>query len=285
MSTQSHRPLHLGRVALTVNNLTGVSDYYQKAIGLHLLKSDGESHDLGVEGQVLLQLRQDRNARRASPREAGLFHTAFLLPDRAALGRWIDHAIRNQIAVVGASDHLVSEAIYLTDPEGNGIEIYADRPRDSWSWKDGTVDMQTFQLDIDPVLQAAAQGADAFRVWDGFPAGSVVGHVHLQAGAIPAAEEFYEKFLGLDITSRIPGATFYSADGYHHHIATNIWNSRGAAPRQLPATGLSEFEIYASSAMVAAAEQRRKVPAGHNDRGLMLADPWATPVVLVRNDI
>ena len=284
-SSESHQPLHLGRVALTVNDLTKVSDYYQKAIGLHLLKSDGESHDLGAGDQVLLQLRQDRNARRASPREAGLFHTAFLLPDRPALGRWIDHAIRNQIAIVGASDHLVSEAVYLTDPEGNGIEIYTDRPRDSWKWKGGQVEMKTFQLDIDPILQASETAGALSRTWQGFPEGSVVGHIHLQAGAIPAAEDFYEKFLGLDITSRIPGATFYSADGYHHHIATNIWNSRGAAPRQLPATGLSEFEIHASSAMVAAAEQRRQAPAAHNDRGLTLADPWATAVVLVRNDI
>ena len=280
MTTAAPKPLGMGRVALTVNDLTAVSDYYQKAIGLHLLASDGESHDLGVEGNTLLQLRKDKAARRASPREAGLFHTAFLLPDRAALGRWIDHAINDRVAVTGASDHDVSEAIYLTDPEGNGIEIYADRPRDSWRWKNGLVEMATYQLDIEPILKSAAG-----LPWTGFPAGSVVGHVHLQAGAIPPAEEFYSKLLGMDITSHYPGATFYSAEGYHHHIATNIWNSRGAGPRDLPATGLAELEINAPSAFVAGVETRLTTPAAHNDRGLILSDPWGTPVVLVRNDI
>lgn len=275
MSEQA-KPLSMGRVALTVNDLKAVSDYYQKAIGLHLLKSDGETHDLGVQGNTLLQLRADKAARRASPREAGLFHTAFLLPDRAALGRWIDHAIKDRVAVTGASDHLVSEAIYLTDPEGNGIEIYADRPRNQWKWKDGQVEMATWQLDVEPILKSAAG-----LPWTGFPQGAVVGHVHLQAGALPAAEGFYHRLLGMDITTHYPGATFYSAEGYHHHIATNIWNSRGAGPREFPATGLAELEVRAPKAFVAAAESRLDKPVAHNDRGLVLADPWGTEVVLM----
>ncbi|MFT4150742.1 MAG: VOC family protein [Paracoccaceae bacterium] len=274
--TEQARPLRMGRVALTVNDLNAVSDYYQKAIGLHLLRSDGESHDLGVQGDTLLQLRADKAARRASPREAGLFHTAFLLPDRAALGRWIDHAIKDRIAVTGASDHLVSEAVYLTDPEGNGIEIYADRPRDQWKWKDGQVEMATYQLDVEPILKSAAG-----LPWTGFPQGSVVGHVHLQAGALPAAEGFYHRLLGMDITTHYPGATFYSAEGYHHHIATNIWNSRGAGPREFPSTGLAELEVRAPKAFVAAAEERLDKPVAHNDRGLVLTDPWGTEVVLM----
>lgn len=276
--TEQATPLRMGRVALTVNDLTTVSDYYQKAIGLHLLRSDGESHDLGAGNDVLLQLRADKAARRASPREAGLFHTAFLLPSRGDLGRWIDHAIKNRIAVTGASDHLVSEAVYLTDPEGNGIEIYTDRPRDQWAWKDGQVQMATVQLDIEPILKAGEGAAFA-----GFPEGSVVGHVHLQAGAIPPAEDFWHRLLGFDIVSHYPGATFYSAERYHHHIATNIWNSRGAPKRDLPSTGLAELEIRAPAAFVAAAEARLSAPVAHNDRGLALADPWGTPVVLMAN--
>ncbi len=278
MTTETAKPLSMGRVSLTVNDLNAVSDYYQKAIGLHLLKSDGEVHDLGTGSDVLLQLRSDKSARRASPREAGLFHTAFLLPERGSLGRWIDHAIKDRVAVVGASDHIVSEAVYLTDPEGNGIEIYTDRPRASWKWKNGEVEMATYQLDIEPILRAG-EG----KAWKGFPAGSVVGHVHLQAGALPPAEDFYAKLLGFDITTNYPGATFYSAEGYHHHVATNIWNSRGAAPRSFPATGLVEMEIRAPQAFVTAAESRLKAPVAHNDRGLALADPWGTPVVLIAN--
>lgn len=276
--TEQATPLSMGRVSLTVNDLNAVSDYYQKAIGLHLLKSDGETHDLGAGNEVLLQLRADKSARRASPREAGLFHTAFLLPTRGDLGRWIDHAIKDRVAVVGASDHSVSEAIYLTDPEGNGIEIYADRPRSGWTWKDGKVEMGTYQLDIEPILRAG-EG----KPYQGFAEGSVIGHVHLQAGAIPTAEDFYHRLLGFDIVSTYPGASFYSAEGYHHHIATNIWNSRGAAERQFPATGLAELEIRAPAAFVSAAETRLKQPVAHNDRGLALADPWGTPVVLMAN--
>lgn len=268
-------PFSMGRVVLTVHDLDRVSDYYRSAIGLHRLRGDAGSVELGTGDEVLLELRRDKAARWRSPREAGLFHTAFLLPTRADLGRWTKHAVADRIAVAGASDHLVSEAIYLTDPEGNGIEIYADRPAASWQWRDGQVQMSTEPLDVDDLL-AHAGDAD----WQGFPEGAVVGHVHLQVGAIPPAESFYAGLLGLDITCHYPGATFYAANGYHHHVATNIWNSRGAPERDLPSTGLTEFVVRVDPTRLAAI-RRRLAERGRADAGATLRDPWGTALTLV----
>lgn len=203
-------PLAMGRVALTVHDLDKVGTFYRQVVGLHLLKQDGEVAELGAGNDVLLELRRDTAARRASPREAGLFHTAFLLPSRGDLGRWIKHAMSTRAPVTGASDHIVSEAIYLSDPEGNGVEIYADRPAAGWRWHDHKVEMATEALDTQSLVTAAGNAA-----WRGFAEGSTVGHVHLQVGAIAPAEEFYVGTLGFDVTARYPGGTFYAVDGYH----------------------------------------------------------------------
>ena len=164
MSTTSSLKTGIGKVTLAVNDLDRISGFYQDAVGLHLLRSDAATAELGVEGKTLLELRRDPAARRRSPREAGLFHTAFLLPSRADLGRWIQHAMKTRPPVVGASDHAVSEALYLSDPEGNGVEIYADRPALSWQWKDGLVHMPSDPLDLDAVVAASGSGD-----WEGFP--------------------------------------------------------------------------------------------------------------------
>ncbi|WP_293854310.1 VOC family protein [uncultured Alsobacter sp.] len=273
----SHGPRHLalGRVVLTVKNLDAVQAFYERAVGLHVLRRDGDRVELGVGDAVLLELRRDASARVRSPREAGLFHTAFLLPSRADLGRWVKHAAATRAPVVGASDHAVSEAIYLSDPEGNGVEIYVDRPAATWRRNGHEVEMTTEQLDIDDLVAQA--GA---RAWAGFPEGSTVGHVHLQVGAIPPAEAFYAGVLGFDLTCRYPGGSFYASDGYHHHLATNVWNSRGAGPRELPSTGLAEVEIRADRSRIEAVRQRATDAAGDGER-LVLRDPWGTSVALV----
>lgn len=263
-------PLAMGRVALTVHDLDKVGTFYRQAVGLHLLRQDGEVAELGAGNDVLLELRRDTAARRASPREAGLFHTAFLLPSRGDLGRWIKHAMSTRAPVTGASDHIVSEAIYLSDPEGNGVEIYADRPAAGWRWHDNKVEMATEALDVQSLVTAAGNAA-----WRGFPEGSSVGHVHLQVGAIAPAEEFYVGTLGFDITARYPGGTFYAVDGYHHHLATNIWNSRGAPERSYPATGLAELEIRHAGKLRAAQH------TGFKDGRLELHDPWGTTFTLL----
>jgi catechol 2,3-dioxygenase len=262
------------RVALTVNDLDRVRAFYQQVMGLHLLRSDGHSAELGTEAQVLLELRRDASARRSSPREAGLFHLAFLLPARADLARWMQQAISSNTPLVGASDHDVSEAIYLTDPEGNGIEIYADRPASSWRWSTGLVEMGTRRLDIDDLLESTGG-----QHWAGFPSGSTVGHVHLQVGALPPAETFYAEVLGFDITCRYPGATFYATNGYHHRIATNTWNSRGAAERRGPSTGLAEVRIGIDAAHAGAVRERAGLAQGDATH-FALNDPWNTRVVL-----
>ena len=264
MSTAS-APLEIGRVALVVNDIGRVGSFYKQALGLTELSNDGETLRLGAGDKPLLELRADKTARRRSPKEAGLFHTAFLLPSRADLGAWLLHASDSRLPLEGASDHLVSEAIYLSDPEGNGIEVYIDRPRTAWKTQDGQIQMATHGLDLNN-LAASAKAAFAQA-----PKGTVIGHVHLQTGSVPEAEAFYSGALGFDITTHYPGAAFYGAGGYHHHIATNTWNSRGAGPRNFPSTGLADLEILADAAPLAAL--RAKLPAA-------LTDPWGTPITL-----
>lgn len=279
MHTTSSQKTGIEKVTLTVNDLNRVSGFYQEAVGLHLLRSDAATAELGVEGKTLLELRRDPAARRRSPREAGLFHTAFLLPSRTDLARWVRHAITTRPPVVGASDHAVSEALYLTDPEGNGVEIYADRPVLSWQWRNGLVHMPSDPLDLDALI-----GASAWDDWNGFPEGSTVGHVHLQVGAIPVAEAFYADVLGFAVTSRYPGGTFYAADGYHHHLATNIWNSRGAGQRTYPSTGLADIEIVAGDEFAASARLKAgktEISGPEQTQKLTVSDPWGTQISLV----
>ena len=265
----------MGRVALVVHDIDAVGDWYQQAVGLHRLSADGETLRLGAGNDTLLELRRDPAARRSTPREAGLYHTAFLLPRRADLAHWTADAIQRQTPVVGASDHLVSEAVYLTDPEGNGVEIYADRPQPSWKWQGGQVQMDTIGLDVGNLLAAGADGS-----WQGAPEGSTVGHVHLQVGGIAAAEEFYAGLLGLEVTAHVSNsATFFSANGYHHHIASNIWQSRGAGERAQPSTGLAEMEIRLSEDRLAAIRSRAGSVAATGP--LVLQDPWGTRLSLI----
>jgi catechol 2,3-dioxygenase len=257
-------PLEISRVVLTVHDLPGVADFYRRTLGLTDLAQGPDRISLGAGDRALLDLISDPAARRATPREAGLFHTAFLMPSRPALARWLIHAANGGVQLQGASDHLVSEAIYLADPEGNGIEVYVDRPRDRWHGPDGAIKMATERLDLNDLARAA----DA--PWSGAPEGLVVGHVHLQVGAIPEAEAFYSGQLGLPVMARYPGAAFYGSGGYHHHIATNVWNSRGAGVRERPSTGLTSLVLAADPAELAAIRSR-----GGSDQ---MRDPWGTEI-------
>jgi len=266
MSTAS-APIEIGHVALTVNDLAAMQGFYQSVLGLEPLASDGTAVSLGASGRVLLELRPDPAARHSSPREAGLFHTAFLMPGRAALAKWLIHAAASGVQLQGASDHLVSEAIYLSDPEGNGIEVYADRPRTKWHTADGSIKMATEALD----LNALAKAADG--PWQGVPEAAVVGHVHLQVGDVPRAEAFWRDQIGMAVMVHYPGASFFGSGGYHHHIAGNIWNSRGAGSRTLPATGLAELVLRADPA------EYQAIVAGAGSANL--TDPWGTPVTVL----
>lgn len=264
--TTAAAPLEIGTVTLTVNDLASMADFYARALGLVKLQADGTEAVLGAGDRALLRLVSDPAAPRQDRRQAGLFHTAILMPDRAALGAWVHHASNTRLPVQGASDHKVSEAIYLTDPESNGVEIYADRPRTAWTKPDGSIHMTTDPLDVRDLAAAAR------RPWQGAPEGTTIGHVHLQVGDVKQAEAFYEGILGFPVTAHYPGAAFYGAGGYHHHIATNVWNSRGAGPRP-PSTGLSHVEILADAAALSAIAQR-----GNGQRELH--DPWGIPFTL-----
>ena len=278
MSTSS-APLEIGRVALAVSDPGLVGGFYEKALGLQPISMAGEVSTYGAGGKVLLELRADRAARHWTKAEAGLFHTAFLLPSRADLGRWLRRAIDVGIAFDGAADHHVSEALYLTDPEGNGIEIYADRPRESWQWSGDQVQLTTEPLDVQGLIAAGGSAApDAARV----PDLTVIGHIHLRVGGIPQAEVFYRDVLGLEVTARRPGATFYATGGYHHHVATNSWLSRNAPKRSGTTTGLASFELEATDDSSFNALAERLLAAGGRQAGdaIKVADPWLNRIVV-----
>ena len=199
----SDAPIQIGRVVLTVKDLARVGDFYQDVIGLTRLSGDGETLVLGAGTRPLVELRRDPAAR-FRPNEAGLFHTAFLLADRQALGSWLRMIAETGQRLDGASDHLVSEAVYLRDPEGNGIEVYADRPRDSWTRHGTEVEMDTVRLDLQGVMAAGD------RPWRGAPEDSVIGHVHLQVGDVGQAEAFYMNTLHMDRSAHVFGASFFA---------------------------------------------------------------------------
>ncbi|WP_337875786.1 VOC family protein [Elioraea sp.] len=236
--TRTHaRNLAIGEVALRVRDLDRVARFYRDAIGLEDVPASDGAIGLGAGGVRLLTLIGDPHAWTPDALSAGLFHTAFLLPSRAALAGWLAHALGRGLAIDGASDHLVSEAIYLADPEGNGIEVYADRPASAWRWDRAGVAMDTRPLDCRGLLAAASGPAPLA------PPGTRVGHIHLKVGDTIEAETFWTAALGLEVTARRPGAVFMAADRYHHHVAANAWMSRGAGPRDPQATGLMWFSV------------------------------------------
>ena len=272
-------PVSMGRVALTVHDLQGVSTFYRQVLGLDQVSATASTAHLGVGDTVLLELRSDPTARRRPPRDAGLFHTAFLLPTRADLGAWTKRASLTRAPIVGASDHAVSEALYLVDPEGNGVEIYADRSPDRWKKEGGSLVMPSDPLDVEQLIASAGR-----QEWRGFPSGSVIGHVHLQVGAIAPAEAFYAGTLGLHVTTRYPGGSFFAGGTYHHHLAANIWNSRGASMRTEPSTGLADIEMMVDRAMFDAVQAQLAETSSEATGAphcLSLRDPWGTSITLV----
>ncbi|MBP2547570.1 catechol 2,3-dioxygenase [Neorhizobium galegae] len=274
------RPAHVGTAHLQVTDLDRTAAFYRQIIGLSVLEEAPSGTVLGVDGTPLLTLSTGKDVARAPRNAAGLFHTAFLVPDRAELGAWLAHAVHHGVRLDGASDHLVSEAIYLSDPEGNGIEIYRDRAPLEWSYQpDGTVTMATNRLD----LQALYDGARK-EGWAGMAAGTAIGHIHLQVGAIPEADAFYRDVLGLKIMARYPGASFFATGGYHHHVAANIWNSRGAGARQKTMSGLAgytlKFEDKAALETARQALEKLEVATSRSAEGLSLVDPWGIGLTL-----
>lgn len=261
-----------GSVTLIVRELDPVARFYEETVGLHRMGTERDAVHLG-DGRTVLLVLQQRDVEPEPLGYAGLFHIAFLLPTRKDLGSWLRRAIASRVPLEGASDHGVSEAVYLADPEGNGIEVYTDRPRDTWRWKDGKVVMGTEPLDLrDLVELAAGEVPDSGRG----PLGTSVGHIHLRVGDLADAETFYRGALGFDVTSHYPGATFYASGGYHHHIATNIWRSRNAPKRSGATAGLASFELLARDRETFDATAERLLASGGKQKGDVVeaADPW-----------
>ena len=225
----------IGRVRLRVADADRVRSYYERTIGL---RADGLV--LGADGTPLIELIDDPDAPAAPPGSTGLFHLALLVPDRPALAQAVRRVVESGERFTGASDHFVSEALYLRDPEGNGIEIYRDRPRSEWEYEpNGELRMGTVALDIDSVMAELPDGDDP-----GMPEGTRMGHVHLHVADLPSSESFYAGDLGLDVTVRsYAGALFLSRDGYHHHIGLNTWQGEGAPPPPEGSRGLEDFEL------------------------------------------
>ena len=240
-----------GAVHLNVRDIDALTDFYTRVIGLHRIGPDtGDPVVLGApDGTAIVALHDTPGAGRLDRRRPGLYHLAVLMPDRRELAVALMRLIRERYPLDGASDHLVSEALYLSDPEGNGIEIYRDRARDEWRVDaSGQVAMATLPLDLDALVgelgddPLAALSTGNPRV----PAGTKIGHVHLQVADLGAAERFYAGTIGFDVTLRgFPGALFLSAGGYHHHLGLNTWHSRGAAPPEPGTAGLRYYEIHA----------------------------------------
>jgi catechol 2,3-dioxygenase len=234
----------VGRVALTVRDLATVQGFYERVVGLAALESDAGRAVLGAGDLALVELVEDREAPPRPARTTGLFHLAVLVPDRVELARSLRRLVEARWPLQGASDHLVSEALYLADPEGNGIEIYRDRPRDEWRRDGDEIAMATLPLDLNDVLAELGPDADGGEGDLGVPPGTQVGHVHLDVADLADAERFYAGQLGLDVTARgYPGALFLSASGYHHHVGLNIWRGEGAPPPPSGALGLRWFEL------------------------------------------
>ena len=268
---------HVGRVRLQVSDLDRSLAYYRDVIGFRALEQSADRAVLGTEGddRPLVEL-VERPGAVAVPRRGriGLYHFAILLPDRAALGRFLAHLA--QIGVrAGMSDHFVSEAIYLQDPDNLGIEVYADRPRSEWMEQNGQLVMTTVPLEVRAVLQAGGG-----EPWPGAPAGTRIGHVHLHVGDIPPAEAFYHAALGFDKTVwSYPGALFLSAGGYHHHLGANTWARRAVSASEDDAR-LIEWELIVPGASdvedVAKSLDANGQISAHESRGIVARDPWGT---------
>jgi catechol 2,3-dioxygenase len=226
----------MGAVELTVADLERSLGYYQGSIGLELLSSAGGEAALGAGGRELLHLVEEPGARPADG-YTGLFHFALLVPERADLAHWLAHAAREGVSLTGASDHFVSEALYLRDPDHHGIELYWDRPRALW---EGQVNrMGTWPLDLDGLLAEAPAAP-----FEGLAPGTTMGHVHLRVANVDDTVRFYRDVLGLDLMTQLgPQAAFLSAGGYHHHLGANTWESAGAPPAPAGTASLRRFTI------------------------------------------
>ena len=279
----------VGHIHLQVADLGRAFDFYSRLMGFKEVSRDDGTVSLSATGgrPIHFRLTERPGARRKPHNTSGLFHVAIRLPNRQALARLFQRLVEYQVAFLGASDHKVSEAIYLQDPDGNGLEIYSDRSRELWPRQNSQIAMTTDPLDIDDLLRTGGSHAD----FEGIHPDTDIGHVHLQGSDLVKAEAFYHGLLGLDVTQNTyPGALFFSAGGYHHHVAVNIWASQGGPPAPPDAAGLLSFalRIPERGAWVAVIQRLEKggvaVIEKHaypGEESVMVTDPFLNGVELV----
>lgn len=272
----------VGAVSLTVGDLARSLLFYGDVLGLAPVEHSNGSALLAAGDSPLLHLVELPGARPKPARATGLYHFAVLLPGRPDLARWLRHVLENSWPLQGWSDHGVSEAIYLADPDGNGIEVYRDRPRGEWPLVDGELQMVTEPLDARDLLAQAGAASSSWRM----PAGAVMGHVHLHVASIPQAQGFYCDMLGFDLMQRYgPSALFVSAGGYHHHIGLNTWAGVGAPPAPAGSAGLRYFTVVvpdeSSLASLVGRVQQAGIAVVPQDGGWHVQDPSGNGIRLV----
>ena len=271
----------LGAIRLRAGDVGLLRDFYQRVIGLRPLAARDGVTALGAGDRVLVELDPGPEAPPRPPMTTGLFHLAILVPTRADLARALRRVWESGWRLSGASDHLVSEALYLSDPEGNGIELYRDRPREEWPRAGGELEMATLPLDLESLISEPGGDEEAPSVAEG----TVLGHVHLQVADLADAERFWVDGLGLDVTARgYPGALFTSAGGYHHHVGLNVWAGVGAPRPPAGARGMERFEVVVpdDAALAAARERLARVADVVEAEGGVLAEDTSGNAVLVR---
>jgi catechol 2,3-dioxygenase len=284
----------VGAVHLTVSDLARSLDYYRNAVGLGVLEEGAGRASLGTNGRELLALVEEPGAPPGAG-YTGLYHFALVVPERAQLAAWLAHAARDRVPLVGLSDHFVSEALYLSDPDGHGIEIYRDRPREVWEGRVGST-LTTLPLDVDDLLGVLDDPAT--EPFDGLPAGTAMGHIHLKVASIPETIGFYRDILGLDLTAELKGlgdrinpvgetfsvAAFLSAGGYHHHVGANTWESAGAPPPPPGTAALRHATVLlpddAARSQVVAAVESSGLPVEDQDGEPLVRDPSGNALVL-----
>ncbi|MEJ2747291.1 MAG: VOC family protein [Anaerolineae bacterium] len=281
MTFTIHPQTHMGRVHLTVADLGRSLDYYQQRIGLVLLRQENRTAYLGAGTRELLVLTEQPGARLVR-HVTGLYHFALLTPSRLALARTLQHLMATQTPIYGAADHAVSEALYLTDPDGHGIEIYRDRPRDVWEFPNGQLKMVTEPLDVDGIL-GELNGRS--HTWTGLHDKTCMGHVHLHVANIPTTEQFYVDVLGFEVMAHYgSSASFMSAGGYHHHLGTNTWAGVGAPPPPPDAARLLWYEIVLPETAVIEELVQRIQKTGlsvtRQENGRYLTDPSGNGILL-----
>jgi catechol 2,3-dioxygenase len=267
--------LWLGPVTLAVADLARSEAFYVDVLGMQCLDQSATTRTFGVVGRPLITVQYLPGATPKSPRSTGLYHVAVLVPSRAALGNALARLLQARYPLAGAADHRVSEALYLADPDGNGLEIYRDRPRNEWPWHNGGVQMTTDPLDLYALIEAGAQAAE---LGGQLPDKTVIGHMHLQVADLAQAEAFYCGVLGMAVMMRLPDALFVSAGGYHHHLGLNSWTSRGGARPATDAAGLRRWSVVTADAAALHALHQRLVQAEvavqPTADTLIFDDPW-----------